>query len=145
MIIDFFFFWQAVKALWVIIHTKLQKLIIRTMEKKKKKTVNVFFSEQIERFLFRAFWSTAIICNLSSSDEKKKKDGCRLSQHIHSNNTHICLCEKKKKKYWWHEYSASFVVVVVVGLAYNSYQSFCEPLAFKESKTITQSERFRPE
>lgn len=44
------------------------------MEKKKKKTVNVFFSEQIERFLFRAFWSTAIICNLSSSDKKKKKE-----------------------------------------------------------------------
>lgn len=44
------------------------------MEKKKQKTVNVFFSEQIERFLFRAFWSTAIICNLSSSDEKKKKE-----------------------------------------------------------------------
>lgn len=71
------------------------------MKKKKKKKLNFFFSEQIERFLFRAFWSTAIICNLSSSDKKKKKkDGCRLSQHIHRHNTRICLCEKKKKKYW---------------------------------------------
>lgn len=142
MIIDFFFFWQAVKALWVIIHTKLQKLIIRTMEKKKKKTVNVFFSEQIERFLFRAFWSTAIICNLSSSDEKKKKEWLSIIAAYPQTQYSYMFVWKKKKKYWWHEYSASFVVV---GLAYNSYQSFCEPLAFKESKTITQSERFRPE
>lgn len=143
MIIDFFFFfWQAVKALWVIIHTKLQKLIIRTMEKKKQKTVNVFFSEQIERFLFRAFWSTAIICNLSSSDEKKKKEWLSIIAAYPQTQYSYMFVWKKKKKYWWHEYSASFVVV---GLAYNSYQSFCEPLAFKESKTITQSERFRPE
>lgn len=142
MIIDFFFFWQAVKALWVIIHTKLQKLIIRTMEKKKKKTVNVFFSEQIERFLFRAFWSTAIICNLSSSDKKKKKEWLSIIAAYPQTQYSYMFVWKKKKKYWWHEYSASFVVV---GLAYNSYQSFCEPLAFKESKTITQSERFRPE
>lgn len=142
MIIDFFFFWQAVKALWVIIHTKLQKLIIRTMKKKKKKKLNVFFSEQIERFLFRAFWSTAIICNLSSSDEKKKKEWLSIIAAYPQTQYSYMFVWKKKKKYWWHEYSASFVVV---GLAYNSYQSFCEPLAFKESKTITQSERFRPE
>lgn len=112
------------------------------MEKKKKKTVNVFFSEQIERFLFRAFWSTAIICNLSSSDEKKKKEWLSIIAAYPQTQYSYMFVWKKKKKYWWHEYSASFVVV---GLAYNSYQSFCEPLAFKESKTITQSERFRPE
>lgn len=68
------------------------------MEKKKKKTVNVFFSEQIERFLFRAFWSTAIICNLSSSDKKKKRRMVVDYRSISTDTILVYVCVKKKKR-----------------------------------------------
>lgn len=103
----------------------------------------MFFSPSklnVSYFVLFGLQQLSVICLLQT--KKKKEEWLSIIAAYPQTQYSYMFVWKKKKKYWWHEYSASFVVV---GLAYNSYQSFCEPLAFKESKTITQSERFRPE
>lgn len=67
--------------------------------KKKKKKLLMFFSPSklnVSYFVLFGLQQLSVICLLQT--KKKKKNGCRLSQHIHRHNTRICLCEKKKKE-----------------------------------------------